>query len=148
MNVLMALGEFRFEINSFTYERLRRKTLARIHPQEVIGAVPPLHNAGPGNDALSITSTFFPYHWPGHTGLSQAKAMRSAVGRSLPLVAARFDLGEPLGRWALLSMEDDRSEIHPSGEGQKICLNIELLFDPPPGRPDVDSILTKLNLSG
>ena len=148
MNVLMARGEFRFEINRFTYERLRRRTQARIQPQEVIGAVPPLHLAGPGNDALSITSTFFPFHWPSHKGLSQVKAMRSAVGRSMPLVAARIDLGEPLGRWALLSMDEEKSEIHPCGEGQQIVLNIELLYDPPPGRPNIDSILAKLNLSG
>lgn len=142
--VLMALGEFRFSIDTFSYEELRRKTHARIHPQEVIGAPPPLHKMGPGANTLSITSTFFPWHLPGNRGLDQLNAMRAAAGRSMQLVASKINLGEPLGRWALLSVDERKSEIHFSGEGQKIALDIELMFDPPSGRPDIGGVFASL----
>jgi Phage protein U len=148
MFVLMALGSFRFSIDTFAYEELRRKTHARIQPQDVIGAAPSLHYMGPGVHTLSITSVFFPWHLPGNRGLEQANAMRAACGQSFQLVASKIDYGEPLGRWALLSIDERKTEIHPNGEGQKISLEIELMFDPAQDRPDIGSILSKLNLFG
>lgn len=132
--VLMAYGPYRFSIGTFAYEEMRRSFSARVESQAVIGARPPLHFMGPGDETIGFKATFFPYHLPGNAGLAQLAAIRADVasGASYPLIGNRAQVGEVFGRWALLSVGDTQSEIGPEGIGQKIEVEIELIFD---GRP-------------
>lgn len=127
--ILMGYGPFRFEINSFAYESIKRKHEASIQEQKIIGSRPTLHKMGYGVETLSLTCTFFPRHLPGNTGLSQLAGLRASIGTSMPLVGNRVSFGDIFGRWALKSVEDSHSEIFIDGVGQKVEVNVELLFD-------------------
>lgn len=127
----MGYGPFRFSIQAFAYEKLKRKFEARIESQKIIGARPSLHKLGFEAETLSMTCTFFPLHLPGNQGLSQLAGMRAAVGESLPLVGSRGTFGDIFGRWALKSVEDGHEEIFIDGVGQKIEVAIELIYDGP-----------------
>ena len=129
--VLMGYGPFRFSIGSYSYEKLKRKFEARIEGQKIIGARPSLHKMGFETETLSVTSTFFPFHLPNNTGLSQLAGVRAAIGTSMVLVGNRLGVGDMFGRWALKSIEDSQEEIFVDGVGQKISVEMELLFDGP-----------------
>lgn len=129
--VLMAYGPWRFSIGSFSYEEMSRQFSARITSVPVIGARPPLHFLGPGEETIGFRATFFPYHLPGNTGLAQLASMRAALNEptSFPLIGNRAGLGDVFGRWALQSLGETQTEIGPDGVGQKIEVEIELIFD-------------------
>lgn len=127
--ILMAYGGFRFSMDTFSFEKLARSMEARLEAQNVIGARPSLHKMGFGLEKVSFSSTFFPFHLPNNQGLTQVSAMRRAVGESFPLVAVRAQAADYTGMWALHSISETKSEIHPNGEGQKIEVELELYFD-------------------
>lgn len=142
--VLMGYGPFRFEISSFAYEKLKRKHEARIEAQKVIGGRPSLHKMGFETETLSITSTFFPKHLPGNTGLSQLSGLRAAVGTSLPLIGNRVAFGDMFGRWVLKSIEDGQEDIFVDGVGQKVDVSMELLFDGKGRTPSAAAAIARL----
>lgn len=125
----MGYGPFRFEINSFAYEGIKRKHEASIQEQKIIGGRPSLHKTGLGVETITLNSTFFPRHLPGNTGLSQLSGLRASVGSSMPLVGNRVSFGDVFGRWALKSVSDDHSVIFIDGVGQQISVDLELWFD-------------------
>jgi phage protein U len=142
--ILMGYGPYRFEIASFAYEKLKRKHEARIEAQKIIGGRPSLHKMGFEVETISFTSTFFPHHLPGNTGLSQLAGLRSAVGTSMPLVGNRVAFGDMFGRWALKSLEDGHEEIFVDGVGQKIEVSMELLFDGKGRTPGAAAAIARL----
>lgn len=127
--VLMGYGPFRFSIATYAYERLKRKFEANIQAQKIIGGRPSLHRMGFEVETVTVTSTFFPNHLPGNSGLSQLAALRAAIGTTMPLVGNRLLVGDVLGNWALKSIEDGQDEIFVDGVGQKIEVEMELWFD-------------------
>lgn len=143
--ILMAYGGFRFSMDTFAYEQVTRKLSARLESQKVIGSRPSIHNLGLDDETISITATFFPFHLPGNAGLSQVARMRAAVGEAQPLLAFRQIFADYAGMWALKSFEEKKSEIHPTGEGQKIEVEIELLFDPDSNGGGLSSVFSLFN---
>lgn len=140
----MGYGPFRFEIASFAYESLKRKYEANIQEQKIIGGRPSLHRMGFGVETISLTSTFFPHHLPGNTGLTQLAGLRAAVGESMPLVGNKISVGDVFGRWALKSVSDDHSEIFIDGVGQQIEVSMELMFDGPGRSPSAAAAIARL----
>lgn len=127
---LLAWGEFRFSLSTYAYEKFKRKFGARLEAQKVIGSRPVLHNMGPDEETVEVNSTFFPFHLDGNQGLEQVSRMRAAVGKSNPLIGNALGFGSVLGNWALKTFEETKTEIHPTGEGQKIEVEMSFVFDP------------------
>jgi phage protein U len=127
--VLLGYGEFRFSMETFSYESFERKLEANIQAVNIIGGRPSLHKMGLGVETVNLESTFHPYYLPNNGGLAQVSAMRAAVGRSMPLVALRSGFADITGNWVLKSLGEKKTEIHPSGEGQVIVVNMELQYD-------------------
>jgi phage protein U len=144
MFVLMGYGPFRFSIESFGYERLKRSFSARIEPQKIIGARPSLHRMGFEAETISLSATFFPNHLPGNTGLAQLAGLRAAVGQSMTLVGNRVAVGDVFGAWALKSVENEETEIWVDGVGQAITVSLELLHDGPQRPPSVAAAIARL----
>ncbi len=127
--VVMGYGGFRFSVDTFAYEKMKRKFEANIEEVKIIGSRPSLHRAGWNAETLSLTGTFFPHHLPNNRGLSQLAGMRASVGTSNVMVANSGDLGDVVGRWLLKSIGDDHEHIFIDGIGQKITVEMEFLFD-------------------
>jgi len=142
--VLMAYGSFRFSMATYAYEKLKLKAEARIEPQKIIGSRPSLHRMGYEAETLSLTSTLFPNHLPGNAGLSQLAGLRAAVGQSQQLVGNRLSIGDMFGRWALKSIEATHEHIFVDGVGQKIDVQMELIFDGRGRTPEAAAAIARL----
>lgn len=142
--ILMGLGPFRFSIEGFGYESLKRKLEARIEEQKIVGGRPSLHMTGLGVETLSLRAKFFPKHLPNNRGLSQLTGLRAAVGSSHVLVGNRVAVGDMFGRWAVKSVSDDQTEIFIDGVGQQVEVEIELLYDGPGRSQSVASVIARL----
>lgn len=125
----MSFGPYRFSMATFAYEEIKRDVGARIESQPIIGARPSLHNAGIDDEKLDIQASFFPNHLPGNRGLSQLARIRQDVGASYPLIGNRAFVGDAFGKWALSRVRDKHTHLGPDGVGQKIDIDIELIFD-------------------
>lgn len=76
--MLMAWGPYRFTVPNYSVETIRRSVQPRIETQPVISAMPTVHRLGPGNEQITLQSTFHPHHLNGR-GLSQLSGIRLAV---------------------------------------------------------------------
>jgi hypothetical protein len=122
---LMRLGTFVFDIPTFSFESLQRSVSSRAESQMVIGAAPPIHLLGPGEETVSFTSTFYPFHLNG-LGLAQLEGFREACQAQTPMMMVSIG-GVVFGRWILRSVGDNQSFFHPNGAPQKVDVDISLV---------------------
>lgn len=107
--MLMAWGPFRFTVPAYSVERISRTTTPRLAEQPVIGAAPPIHRLGPGNEEISLQSTFHPHHLNGR-GLAQLSGVRQMVNSLTPQMLVHIN-GASLnifGLWIATSMNDEQ----------------------------------------
>lgn len=122
--MLMALGPFRFRVPSYSAEEMKRHVSSRIAGPEVIGARPPTHLLGPGEETVSISSTFFPYHLNG-AGLAQLEGVRAACVAQLPLMMVSI-AGLVFGRWIITEVGDEKTMFGASGQPQRVTVDMSL----------------------
>lgn len=81
--VMMALGDFRFGLDTAAYQELSRSNSWRWPSVERIGARPALQFVGPGEDTITLNGQIYP-HFRG--GLGQLAAMRKEADKGEPLM--------------------------------------------------------------
>lgn len=81
--VMLALGDFRFSINTAAYQELTRSQSWRWPTVDRIGARPASQFVGPGEDSVNLSGKIYP-HFKG--GLGQIVAMRAQADRGVPLM--------------------------------------------------------------
>lgn len=146
--MLMAWGTFRFTVPTYSVETIRRSIQARVEPQPVIGAAPILHRLGPGNETISLESTFFPRHLNGR-GLSQLAGVRQAVNSltPLPLVHINGAGMNIFGLWVATAIEDEQTQIGTGGTPQQITTTLQMTrYDSTPARMAAVSLVLGLSL--
>jgi phage protein U len=121
----MRLGAFVFDIPTYSFESLQRSVSGRAESQMVIGAPPPIHLLGPGEETVSFTSTFFPFHLNG-AGLAQLEGLRAACQAQTPMMMVSIG-GVIFGRWIIRSVGDGQSFFHPNGAPQKVDVDMSLV---------------------
>ncbi|PID40337.1 MAG: phage tail protein [Proteobacteria bacterium] len=102
----MALGEFRFAMDSAAYREFSRTTSWNWPAQERMGKRPARQFTGPGQDEITLAGTIYP-HFRG--GLGQIKAMRDEANKGEPLILVD-GLGHVWGKWVILSIEEQQGE--------------------------------------
>lgn len=99
--VLLALGDYRFSIDTASYEQLERTDRYRWPTQQLIGRYPAAQFTGYEAPTIMLTGRVYP-HWAG--GITQIEQMRVEAGEGKPL-----DLVDGLGRvWGLWSIVEIR----------------------------------------
>ena len=122
---LMQLGGFVFEIPTYAFESLKRDVSSRAESQMVVGAAPPTHLLGPGEETISLTSTFYPFHLNGG-GLGQLEGVRQACRDQTPMMMVSSS-GLVHGRWVIRSVGDTQEYFHPNGLPQKVDVDMTLV---------------------
>jgi phage protein U len=128
----MAWGSYRFTVPNYSVETLRRSIEARVEPQNIIGAAPSLHRLGPGNEKLTLSSTFHPRHLNGR-GLEQLAGVRQAVNALLPLPLVHINGAgmNIFGNWIATSVEDEQTVLDNAGTPQMVTVTMNLTRDDP-----------------
>ena len=116
LEVMLALGSYRFSLASAAYDGLRRSASWRWPAQERIGAHPVRQYVGPGEQSISIEGTLHP-HYRGLLGLPNLLARVPQLAAGLGAIASansaltRVGMSVPgtatTGAWALEGMRAD-----------------------------------------
>ena len=128
--MLMGWGPFRFTVPNYSVETLKRSTEPRVESQAIIGAVPTLHRLGPGNDRITLSSTFYPRHLNGR-GLEQLAGVRQAVNNLVPLPLVHINgAGQNIfGMWVATSLEDEQTMFDTIGTPQSVTVTMAITRD-------------------
>lgn len=134
--MLMAWGPFRFTVPNYSVETIRRALQVRVEEQPVIGASPPIHRLGPGNETITLESTFHPRHLNGR-GLAQLAGVREAVNALTPYHLVHFNgAGQNIfGQWLARSISNEETQLDHAGTPQTVTVTMELVrYDTSPAR--------------
>jgi phage protein U len=117
LEVMLALGSYRFSLASAAYEHLTRTASWRWPAQDRLGGHPVRHYVGPGEQSMRLEGTVHP-HYKGLLALPNLLARVPALAGALGAVASinsalgRLNLGLPglsgrSGSWQLEGMRAD-----------------------------------------
>ncbi len=122
MAVMMALGPFRFSIETAAYQTLERHDEYRWEPLDRIGRHPAMQFLGPGVTSVVLPGVVYP-HWRG--GGNQIQAMRAVAGTGAPhqLVSG---YGRIFGPFVVLAIDETESFHFKDGAPRKQEFTIEL----------------------
>jgi len=119
---MMALGPYRFALNTVAYQTLRRKTQYRWAQQARLVQGPAHQYIGMGNDTIDLQGVIYP-HYRG--GLSQLNELRQQAQQGEPHVLVD-GLGHVWGRWVVLGVDEDHEVMHANGQPQKVSFRLQL----------------------
>ena len=120
--MMLALGPYRFSLNTSAYQSLKRSSEYRWPSIERIGKEPLLQAIGPGCDHIELDGVIYP-HFRG--GLGQINAMRDSASRQEPLMLIN-GLGEVLGRFVITQIEETQNTFLADGVPRKIEFRLSL----------------------
>lgn len=119
---MMALGTFRFGVNSANYQTLSRSAAFRWSKQDRAGQAPASQFLGPDAEDMTLEGTIYP-HFKG--GLRQVEAMRAVAGLGQPMILVD-GLGWVLQRWVILSVDERKSVFLAGGAPRRIDFTLKL----------------------
>lgn len=109
--VMMALGEFRFGLDTAAYQELSRSNSWRWPSVDRIGARPAVQFAGPGEETISMTGQVYP-HFRG--GLGQIAAMRAEADKGKPLLMVD-GTGQVWGKYVITDIRETQKTFFSNG---------------------------------
>ena len=120
--MLAALGLFVFDMGSFPFETLARRSGWTHARADRVGARAASQFTGPGNENVSFTGAILPGVTGGLDTIEQLRSMADA-GDEYPLVGGD---GQVLGSFVIVSMDEGRKDLLPDGSPRSISFSIEL----------------------
>lgn len=120
--VMLALGAFRFGVNSANYQTLTRSAAYRHAPQMRVGRAPALQFLGPDTEEMTLDGTIYP-HFKG--GLRQIEFMRLIGKAGQPMILVD-GLGFVWERWVITSIEETKSVFLGDGAPRRIDFSVTL----------------------
>lgn len=122
--IMMALGDYRFALNTAAYQTLERETAWRWPTVDSIGQHPAPQFVGKGSDTIRLAGTIYP-HFAG--GLEQVDAIRAEADKGEPLrmVCGR---GKPWGYWAITGLRETQRVFWSNGAPRAQEFELSLLF--------------------
>lgn len=122
--LMMALGQYRFSIDSASYHKLSRSSSYKWGEQARIGGNPALQFVGLGKETVSLSGVIYP-HFKG--GLEQVDKMRSEAAAGKPLLMTD-SLGSVHGFWCVESIEEIKGQFAAGGIPRKIEFSLNLAY--------------------
>ena len=122
MPEMMALGNFRFSIDTAAYGKLRRTTAYRWEAQMRMGREPALQFAGLGEETIDLAGTIRPEF---RGGLGQLDSMRASAGQGGPLLLSS-GRGDILGFWVIRKVTETQSTFLPGGAPLRVDFSLSL----------------------
>lgn len=120
--MMLALGPYRFSLNTSAYQSLKRSSEYRWPSTPRIGKEPLLQAIGPGCDRIDLDGVIYP-HFRG--GLGQINAMRDSAQKQEPLMLINGQ-GNVLGRFVITQIEESQNTFLADGAPRKIEFRLSL----------------------
>lgn len=121
---LMALGDYRFSVDTAAYGDLVRTTEYRWARQDRLGRPPARQYLGPGDDTITLKGIVYPAH---RGGLGQVDAMRQEAGKGEPLRLVG-GTGVVFGLWAVLRVRERGRAFLEGGAARRIDFEVDLAY--------------------
>lgn len=119
---MMALGSYRFALNTAAYDTLKRSQSYRWQAQERLLRRPAQQFIGLGEETIELSGVIYP-HFAG--GLKQLDAMRKQAGRGEPLLLVD-GLGFVWGQWVINQIDEEQSVFLSNGVPLKTTFSLRL----------------------
>ena len=120
--MMLALGPYRFAINTSSYQSLRRSSSYRWPAVERIGAMPALQHIGADSGKISLDGVIYPDN--GNES-SQVARMRDSAKLSTPHLLVDGQ-GYVWGKWVIEKIDEQQSYFFENGSARKIEFHLEL----------------------
>ncbi|WP_158117231.1 phage tail protein [Vibrio cincinnatiensis] len=121
-DVMMALGEYRFSIDTAALKSISETHAWRWVDHNVAGTKPKSQFIGPDLSSLRFVGTIYP-HFRG--GLEQTDKMKAEADKGVPLRLVA-GTGRDWGYWTIRQLEVEKLELFTKGVPRKIEFTIEL----------------------
>lgn len=121
-SVMMALGDYRFSVDSAAYQTLHRTHDYRWAAQERLGREPARQYLGPGDEKITLAGVIFPTY---RGGLGQLTALRDEAGLGVPLLLVD-GIGLVWGRYVIEKVEETRSIFFADGTPRRVEFSLDL----------------------
>ena len=119
---MLALGGYRFSLDTAAYQELQRTTAWRWAVQQRLGRRPSRQFVGPGDETMSLSGTIYPAY---RGGLGQLDALRLEAGSGEPLQLVT-GVGEVLGLWVVDRVEETQRLFLDDGRPRAIAFQLQL----------------------
>ena len=119
---LMALGDYRFGLETAAYEEFSRSTRYRWAAQDRLGRRPAQQYLGPGEETIDLAGTLYPFF---RGGLGQIDEIRAEAERGSALLLTD-GFGNVWGRWAIMHVEESQRIFDVNGAPRKIEFRLKL----------------------
>lgn len=113
--MLMALGQFVFQLSTLAYHELQRVSEWRHASNSRVGARPAMQFVGPGEDTITILGTLVPEIAGSRNSLQQLRTMADA-GNAYAMVDGT---GAVLGAWVITTLTEAGSAFVNVGVARK-----------------------------
>ena len=121
---LMALGDYRFSVDTAAYGELVRATEYRWARQDRLGRPPARQYLGPGDDTITLKGIVYPTH---RGGLGQVDALREEAGKGEPLRLVG-GTGIVFGLWVILRIRETAQAFLAGGAARRQEFEIDLAY--------------------
>ena len=121
-SLMLALGDYRFSIDTASYQTLQRTTSYNWQSQQRIGQRPAQQFLGLGSDVINLTGVIYP-HFKG--GLSQLQSMREQALKGSPLQLAD-GLGQIWQSWIIKQIDETQTYFDAGGLPLKIEFKLQI----------------------
>ncbi|BDP30903.1 phage tail protein [Vibrio vulnificus] len=125
-DVMMALGDYRFSINTAALKSISETHSWRWADHNVAGAKPKPQFIGPDLSSLRFMGMIYP-HFRG--GLEQTDKMKAEGDKGAPLRLVD-GTGRDWGYWTIRQLQVEKQELFTKGVARKIEFTIELKEHP------------------
>ena len=122
MSVMMALGSYRFALETSAYQQLQRTISYRWQAQDRINNDPAMQFVGPGAEQINLEGVIYPDF---RGGLGQIEDMKDSADNGEPLLLVD-GLGQIWGRWVILQIEETREVFLKNGVPRKISFRLSI----------------------
>lgn len=119
---MMALGAFRFCIDTAAYQDLRRESSYNWMEQERIGSTPLLQYTGQGSDSITLDGVIYP-ETKGGSGQISLMRLQADLGLPLPLISGT---GNYFGLWCIAGIREGQEIFWANGRPRKQTFSIAL----------------------
>lgn len=122
-DTMMALGDYRFSIDTAAYQELKRSQAFRWQAQERLQRSPAMQFIGAGDESIELGGVIYP-HFKG--GLKQLDAMRTEASKGQPLLLVD-GLGFVWGQWVIIQIDEGQSFFQANGQPLKQTFQLRLV---------------------
>jgi hypothetical protein len=120
--MMMALGDFVFELRGAAYWDFQRQTEFRHASHDRVGQRPAFQYVGPGADSITLSGTLLPEFTGGRANLDELREM-GATGEPRTLVEGS---GRLYGLWVIRNVRETNTVFMQDGQPRKIEFSLAL----------------------